>query len=115
MRDEAAAIIDDELSTMAHSEVDKAALEAAGGFTGAHFLPDGVDFGALGAADNDPLLLAHLQRQKGVRKGTFGAFCENYRIGRRSGGDAPEAISTMREYVQLRSQPVDPVPLLASF
>ena len=93
------AIIDDELSTLSHRLVDTAALEAAGGFTGAHFLPDGVDFGALGAAAADPLLLSHLERMQGVRMGTFGAFCENYRIGRRAGGDAPEAVSVMRQYL----------------
>ena len=95
------AIIDDELRSLAHSEVDKAALEAEGGFTGAHFLPDGpsASFGALGSAADDPLLRAHLERQKGVRKGTFGAFCANYRIGKSAGGDAPEAVAMMREYL----------------
>eukprot|EP00009_Paramoeba_aestuarina_P000414 CAMPEP_0201515028 /NCGR_PEP_ID=MMETSP0161_2-20130828/6703_1 /ASSEMBLY_ACC=CAM_ASM_000251 /TAXON_ID=180227 /ORGANISM="Neoparamoeba aestuarina, Strain SoJaBio B1-5/56/2" /LENGTH=236 /DNA_ID=CAMNT_0047911731 /DNA_START=98 /DNA_END=804 /DNA_ORIENTATION=- len=56
------------------------------GFTGDDLLPGTQDFGAAGEESrrSDPLLKEHLDRQQGVRKGTFGAFCANYRLARES-------------------------------
>ena len=83
---------------------DNRAALAAGevcGFTGEDLLPGSQDFGASAAetADhthrNDPLLLEHLERQRGVRKGTFGAFCANYRLARQQADPSYSAAADM--------------------
>ena len=77
-------------------EENKRALEKGEvcGFTGEDFLPGNQDFGktqqemgeessSSSSSSRDlELLKQHLERQKGVRKGTFGAFCANYRVAR---------------------------------
>ena len=51
------------------------------GFIGDDFLPEKKNFGiANNKYINDPLLARNLKRQKGVRKGTMGAFNENYKL-----------------------------------
>ena len=83
---------------------DNRAALAAGevcGFTGEDLLPGSQDFGASAAetADhthrNDPLLQQHLERQRGVRKGTFGAFCANYRLARQQADPSHSAAADM--------------------
>jgi hypothetical protein len=41
------------------------------------------------------MLKEHLQRQRGVRKGTFGAFCANYRLAREQSDPASSAAAAM--------------------
>ena len=43
----------------------------------------------------DALLQEHLERQRGVRKGTFGAFCGNYRLARTQPDQASTAAAAM--------------------
>ena len=41
------------------------------------------------------MLQEHLERQRGVRKGTFGAFCANYRLARTQPDPAVTAAAAM--------------------
>jgi hypothetical protein len=83
---------------------DNRAARAAGvvcGFTGEDLLPGDQDYGASAAATEvsthrcDALLQKHLERQKGVRKGTFGAFCVNYCLARQQPNPAGSAAAAM--------------------
>ena len=71
------------------------------GFTGEDLLPGAQDFGASAAETavhshrSDALLQEHLERQRGVRKGTFGAFCANYRLARTQPDPAASAAAAM--------------------
>ena len=71
------------------------------GFTGEDLLPGAQDFGASAAQTaisshrTDALLQEHLERQRGVRKGTFGAFCANYRLARTQLDPAATAAAAM--------------------
>ena len=71
------------------------------GFTGEDLLPGAQDFGASAAQTaisshrTDALLQEHLERQRGVRKGTFGAFCANYRLARTQPDPAATAAAAM--------------------
>ena len=85
-------------------DADNRAALAAGdvcGFTGEDLLPGDQDYGASAAATevsthrSDALLQEHLERQRGVRKGTFGAFCANYRLARQHPNPASSAAADM--------------------
>ncbi|WP_206749799.1 hypothetical protein [Synechococcus sp. UW179A] len=71
------------------------------GFTGEDLLPGAQDFGASAAQTamsshrSDAVLQEHLERQRGVRKGTFGAFCANYRLARTQPDPATTAAAAM--------------------
>ena len=70
----------EEFRTQEHREfvADPESLE--GGFLGDHFLPANTVHGGLSSSNTDPRLAKHLKRQRGVRKGTMGAFVANYRL-----------------------------------
>ena len=85
-------------------DVDNQEALAAGevcGFTGEDFLPADQDFGDSASATeltthrSDPLLQEHLERQRGVRKGTFGAFCANYQLARQQPAPSSSAAAAM--------------------
>ena len=67
------------------------------GFIGNDFLPNKKNFGIANNKDiNDPLLAKNLKRQKGVRKGTMGAFNENYKLLKKNPNNT-NAINRMKE------------------
>ena len=67
------------------------------GFIGDDFLPQKKNFGIANNKDiNDPLLARNLKRQKGVRKGTMGAFNENYKLLKKNPNNT-NAINRMKE------------------
>lgn len=67
------------------------------GFIGDDFLPLKKNFGIANNKDiNDPLLARNLKRQKGVRKGTMGAFNENYKLLKKNPNNT-NAINRMKE------------------
>ena len=67
------------------------------GFIGDDFLPHKKIFGiANNKYINDPLLARNLKRQKGVRKGTMGAFNENYKLLKKNPNNT-NAINRMKE------------------
>ena len=90
-------------SVQAFDDDNRAALAAGEvcGFTGEDLLPGERDFGASAAevtgsvSRSDDMLKEHLQRQRGVRKGTFGAFCANYRLAREQSDPASSAAAAM--------------------
>jgi beta-phosphoglucomutase-like phosphatase (HAD superfamily) len=87
-REEMAKRGDEEVQAFDADNLEALASGEVCGFTGEDLLPGAQDFGASAAETatrshrSDAVLQEHLERQRGVRKGTFGAFCANYRLAR---------------------------------